>query len=116
MRPKRGQLFLDEGLDPDVLQPNGIDHAAGSLNQPRGLVAGHGLERQSLGDETTDSVEGNNVFKLDPVAEGSTGGNYRIAQQKAGEANAHLGLHGLGGPSWRTPLLPRVCQGRGGTV
>ena len=106
MRPERGKLFLDESLDPDVLQSDGIDHATRGFDQPRRLVAGHGLERQALGDEAADAVDGDNVFKFDSIAEGSTGSNDRVAQQHAGEANAHIGLHGLGGPSWRARSPP----------
>ena len=35
MRAEFGKLFLDEGPDADVLQADGIDHAAGSLDQAR---------------------------------------------------------------------------------
>ncbi len=43
VRPQGGKLFLDEGLDANVLQSDGIDHAAWSLDQPRCLIARHGL-------------------------------------------------------------------------
>ena len=97
VRPEQRQLFLDEGANPDVLQSDGIDHAAGGLDQARSLVAGHRLQRQALGDKTADAVDGDNVFKFNPIAEGSAGGNDRVAQQHTGEANAHIRLHGLVG-------------------
>src|ERR1700722_3414324 len=79
MGPQRRKLFLDESLDPNVLQADSVDHATRGLNQPRGLISGHGLERKALGDKAANAVDGNHIFKFHPIAKSSTGSNDRVA-------------------------------------
>ena len=100
VRAKRGKLFFDKGLNPDILQPDGVDHAPMGLDQPRCRVARHGLQGQALGDKATDPAKVDNVFKLNAIAKSSAGREDRIAEQKTGKTNAHIRLHGLVGPSW----------------
>ena len=58
-----------------------------------GGMAGHGLERDALGDEAADPLEGDDLFKFDAVAEGAAGGDDRVDQFDAGQRNSHVGFH-----------------------
>ena len=51
---QRRELAGDEVVDADVLESDGVEHAGGGLNDARSGMAGHGLERDSLGDEAAD--------------------------------------------------------------
>ena len=75
MRSELGELFCDEGADAHVLEADGVDHAGGGLDDAGRGVAGHGLAGEAFGDEGADVVEGDDVFELDAVAEGSAGGD-----------------------------------------
>jgi hypothetical protein len=78
-------LLLDELGDADILQADGVEHAGGGLDDARRGVAGHGLQRDSLGDESADAVQRDDFFKLDAVAEGAAGGDDRVGQLDAGQ-------------------------------
>ena len=65
----------NEVLDADVLQADGVQHAGGGLDDARGGVAGHGLQRDALGDEAADPLQLDDLFKFDAVAKGAAGGD-----------------------------------------
>src|SRR6202012_414049 len=90
------QLGFKKCFDADILQSDGVDHASGGLDDARSLIAGHRLARKALGDESADAVEGDDLFKLNPVGEGSARRDDRTAQLDAGEADFHVWLHGCG--------------------
>ena len=70
-----GELFGDEGADAHVLETDGVDHAGGGFDDAGRWIASHRLAGEALGDEGSDVVEGDDVFELDAVAEGSAGGD-----------------------------------------
>ena len=86
-----GELFCDEALDADVLQADGVDHAGGGLDEAGRRVAGHGLAGEALGDEAADAVEGDDLFKLDAIAEGAAGGDDGRAELDSGEVTRMSG-------------------------
>ena len=87
------QLLLDELGDADVLQSDGIEHARSGLDDARRGMAGHGFQRDALGDERADALQRDDLFKFDAVAEGAAGGDDRVGQLDAGELHFHVGFH-----------------------
>ncbi len=49
--------MFDESVDADVLQADGIEHAADRFADPWGRVAGFRVERQAFGDNRTQPVQ-----------------------------------------------------------
>ena len=90
---ERRQLFLDEVVDADVLQADGVQHAGGGLDDARRGMAGHGFERDALGDEGADPLERDDLFKFDAVTEGAAGGDDRVGEFEAGQLHFHVGFH-----------------------
>ena len=90
-----GQLVANECFDADVLQADGVQHAGGGLDDAGRGVAGHGFAGEAFDDQAADAVERDDVFKLDAIAEGSAGGDDRVAELDPGEADRHIRLHGL---------------------
>ena len=80
---EQGQLLLDEGLHAVVLEPHGVEHAAGRLRHARRGVAGPWLEGKALDDDAAEGREVAVVLELEAVAEGSRGGHDRILQVEA---------------------------------
>ncbi len=56
-------------------------------------MAGHGLQRYALGDESADPLQGDDLFKLDAVAKGAAGGDDRVDQFQTRQRNSHIGFH-----------------------
>jgi hypothetical protein len=92
-----GQLVGYEGADADVLQPDGVEHAARGLAHARGGVPGFGLDREAFNDQCAEAAEVDQVGELDPVAEGATGGNDGVFEEKAADLNSEVDPRGAGG-------------------
>jgi hypothetical protein len=93
------QLLREELFDADVLEPDGVDHAGGGFYEARGLVAGHGLARDAFSDKATDFPEVDDLLEFNAVTKGAAGGNDRVDQVEAAEANAHVRLHCVSPPA-----------------
>ena len=103
--------MVDELVDADVLQADGVEHAGGGLDDARRGMTGHGLEGDALGDEGADAFERDDLFKFDAVAEGAAGGDDRVDQLDAGELHFHVGFHARIFPSEWMRLLRSRCDG-----
>mgnify|MGYP001693751012 CR=1 FL=1 len=84
------QLFFDKGIDADVLQADGVEHAGGRFGRARRRIAGTWARRQSLGDVGADFMQVDVVGEFLAVAEGAGSGHHRIAQADAGEIDGHV--------------------------
>ena len=89
-----GEFFFDEGVDADVLEADGVDHAGGGLDDAGGGVARHRFAGETFGDEAADAIERDDVFELDAVAEGAAGRDDGRTQLDAGDGDAHVGTFG----------------------
>ena len=106
-----GQLPGNHSLHAGILQAHGVDHAAGALCNPGGGVAEARLPGGSLKGEGAQPVDVVQLSEFIAVAEGAGGGNHRVVQRDAAEAN--FGVHqkktssrGKTGPSLQTRLAP----------
>ena len=99
-----GKFFFDKGARADVLQSNGVEHARRGFVQTRRRIAGHRFRGESLDHEAAEFVEVHDIFELNPVAKGPAGGNHRILQLDAGEANAEIRTGSGDGSGHRGPL------------
>jgi len=95
---------LEVLLDADVLEADGVEHAGSGLDDARGGMAGHGVEGDSLGDESTDALKGDDLFKFDTVAEGAAGGDDWVDQFHSGQRDFHVGFQ------WRRSFKAVVSE------
>ncbi len=107
-----GQLLVEKGASSDVLQSDRVEHSRRSFVQARGRIAGHRLRRQSLHHEAAELVQMHHIFELNSVAEGSAGGDHRILQLDAGEADAEIRGGSGGGSGHREALAAASRAGR----
>ena len=95
------QFFFEERLCADVLQADRVQHARGGLPKARRRIADHRLPRQAFHHEAAQLAEVDDVFELDPVAEGAAGGDHGILKLNAGDSDAEIGRSGVSeGLSW----------------
>jgi hypothetical protein len=87
-----GQLLFHKSMHPDVLQPDGIHHSGGRLDDARACVPRHWLARQALGNERANPVQRYDLLELEAIAKGPAGRNHRRAQHHPGYRHVHVGL------------------------
>ena len=87
------QFPLQVVLDAHILQSDGVEHARRCLHNARRGMTGHWLERDSLGNESTDPIQRDNLFKFNAVAEGAAGGEDGVGQFETGQRHSHVGFH-----------------------
>src|SRR5207253_3208580 len=80
-----GKLIVDKGLDPNILKPDGVDHAATGLPDARRWIAIHRLARKTFHDEAAERVQIHLALELDTVGEGPGGGQDGIFQGNPAE-------------------------------
>src|SRR5208282_5185082 len=85
-----GKLFINESSRPDILQPDGIEHAGWCLVKPRRRIPGHRLFRQTLDYEAADFVQVDYIFEFNSVTKSAAGGNYRILEFDAGKGDGKI--------------------------
>ena len=102
---ERRQFLLDELDDADVLQPDGVEHACGGLDNAWRGMSLHRFQRDALGDKGADPLQRNDLFKFDAVAERAAGGDHRVVQLDPGELHFHVGFHARIFPSKPNRLL-----------
>jgi len=99
---QRGELFGEEGGRSDVLQADGIQHSGGGFIEARRRISGHRFLGETFDDQSAEAVEVNDIFELDAVGEGAGGGDDRILEVDAGEADAQVGIGD--GRHWVPPV------------
>ena len=102
--PELGQLFIDEGTCPDVLQADRVQHPGCGFVQARGRVSCHRLAREALHDESAELVEMHDILKFQAVAERPAGSDDRVLQLNSGEAHMQVWIDRA--PGWRTQGWP----------
>ena len=56
-------------------------------------MARHRLQGDALGYKAADTLQRDNLFKLDAVAESTAGRDDRVGQLNAGQLHFHVGFH-----------------------
>ncbi len=77
---KIGDFFGDKTIHPDILQTNGIEHAAGGLNDTGRWISVPWVKGYSFHNHATQSMQVDQVSKLSCVAKGPRCGHYRIVK------------------------------------
>ncbi len=90
---ERGQLAFQVVVNANVLQADGVKHSGCRLHNARRVMAGHWLQRDALGDEPADPLQGDDLLKLDAIAKGAAGGDDRVDQFQTSQRNSHIGFH-----------------------
>src|SRR6185369_819551 len=91
---EQGQLLLDECLGTDGLQADRIEHSSSGFVQARRRIACHRLTGQPLDDKAAELRQGNDVFKLHAIAEGSRCGDDRVLDPQPAEFYGGVELSG----------------------
>src|SRR5260370_19758054 len=89
------EFFGYEGSDPNILEPNGVEHSGGGREKPGGGGALDRFAGKALGDEAAKAVQVNKMGEFEAVTKGSAGGENRIPQ--AQRANFYAEVHGASG-------------------
>ena len=90
---QRGQLFADEGADADVLQADGIDHAARGFVDPRRRVAFDRLARKPFHHQAAERVEVHQLLEFEAVAKRARGRQDGVAQRDAAQGRRQGGCN-----------------------
>ena len=85
-----GQLFINKGSGPDILQSDRVQHSRSRLEQARRRISRHRLLRKSLYHEAAKPVEVHHVLELNPVSKRAAGRDHRIFQLDAGKADTQI--------------------------
>ena len=106
-----GQLPGNHSIHAGILQTHGVNHAAGAFCNAGGGIAEARLPGGSLKGEGAQPVDVVKLCKFIAVAEGAGGGNHRVVQGDAAEANfcvhqKKTSSRGKTGPSLQTRLAP----------
>src|SRR5712691_12748359 len=86
------EFFGNEGPDPHILKPDGVQHAGRGFTQPGAGGAFHRFPGEAFGDEAAETIQVNKVGEFKAVTEGSAGRENRIPQ--AQRANLYAEVHG----------------------
>ncbi len=109
------EFFSHKGSDPDILEPDGIEHPRGGRVETGGGGAFDGFAGKPLGDEASEAVQVNKMCEFEAVTEGTTGGENRIPQ--AQRANFYAEVNGASGAHFvqkdNTKLLRRTVLNGG---
>ena len=76
----------------DVLEADGVQHAGGSLHDALHRVAGPGCACYTFDNDSTESVQINEVGVFAAVAEGAGGSHHRIPHRNAADIDAERGV------------------------
>ena len=82
-RGQVGQLPFDERLDAVVVQPDGIEHAAGGFDGSRRRIARPRLLRDRLGQDSAQPRDVDQPGHFPAIAERARGHRDRIGQAQA---------------------------------
>ena len=109
------EFFGYDFVHAGILQPHGVDHAAGTLGDAGGGISKTGFFRGSLEGEGAKAVDVIQFGKLITVAKGAGGGDDRVVQLDAAEIDAQashrISSFRMTGPSLQMRLYPvRVLQ------
>ena len=83
--------MLDKSIDTNILQANGVEHAADGFGDTGRRVAGLRLERKALGDDGTDLLHIDKGRIFFTIAKGPRCRHNRVAQLDAGNFHGHVG-------------------------
>ena len=72
--------MLTEIVNALVLQPHAVQHTAGRLCHPWVIVALAWFERRALHNDASDTVERDQVGKLQTIAKGARSRHHRVLQ------------------------------------
>ncbi len=78
---------------PTFCSPIALSMPGSGLQNARGGWPLIGWQRDSLGHESADPLERDDLFEFDSVAEGAAGGDHRVDQRHAGQLHFHIGFH-----------------------
>ena len=79
-----------KGLDPDVLETNGVYHSTRGLAHTGRTSARHGLSRKPFYDDSAQAVQIQEVSKFDTVPKGAAGGQYGIGKAQCADAHGEV--------------------------
>ena len=85
-----GQFLFQEFLHPDILDADGIEHAAGRFHDAGHGVAQARFERKPLDRDASQFLEVTVRHEFLAVAKGSRGRDHRVFQLHSGERYAHV--------------------------
>ena len=88
-----GELFPDEPVDPDPLQPDRVEHARGCLDNSFGRMPFAFGEEQSFYGDSAEKREVDDVRVLDAVAEAAAGSDDGIRQFQRADLNRKVCGH-----------------------
>src|SRR2546426_307154 len=89
-RAQRGEAAGEEGLHADVLEADGVEHAARRLDQAGCRLAGRGPEREPLHGERTERAQVDQPGELDPVAKGAGSRDDGVRQPDRADRDARI--------------------------
>jgi len=112
---QRRQLVLNKRADSDVLQPDGVDHAARGFPHARWQIAFDGFPRQALHHQAAERVEIQQALKFHAVRESAGGGDDRIAQRDTTQAGGQRGIPGAAHSASASARMRPVDEEGGGT-
>src|SRR5260370_13151544 len=84
------EFFGYEGSDPNILEPNGVEHSGGGREKPGGGGALDRFAGKALGDEAAKAVQVNKMVEFEALTEGSAGGENRIPQTQRANFSARV--------------------------
>ncbi len=90
------ELVAKKGVETDILQADGIDHAGRGLSSPvSGRVAGPRLPGDRLEDQRAELSVVRKARELVPVAEHTGGDHHRVLHGEGSDADGEVGAgHG----------------------
>src|SRR4029453_12810110 len=80
--PHAGEVLAHEAVEAGVLETDRVEHARGSLGDPREGVPLPGLERDALSDDGSIDARIEEPLHLLPVTERAGGGNEGILEEE----------------------------------
>src|SRR2546427_247683 len=89
-RAQRRGAAGEEGLHADVLQADGVEHAACRLDQAGRRLAGRGPEREPLHGERPERAQVDQPGELGPVAEGAGSRDDGVRQPDRADRDARV--------------------------
>jgi hypothetical protein len=85
-----GQLLLDEAIQPDVRQPDGVEHAGVRLDDARRRIAFARPARDALGDKAPQPIDVHEVRQLIGIAARPRRGKHRVRQPPPREIHRNV--------------------------
>jgi len=94
-----GYFFVEEPLQADVGQANGVEHSGPGFNDPRGGIALALLEGDGFGDESAELGEVEKIGVLKGIPAGAGAGERGVLEEETAEIGGEVdvGNEGCGG-------------------